>query len=359
MTRRRQWLVAVALTVTLMVGLQSGAEAVVVSAASPPAQPAAGPGSTGPCGTRSTTVANPRSASTPVHVYEPTGSEAARIGGGRCDGSKRPAVFIAHGVNASDPATYFGLVHHLVSTGNVVVFPTYAVNDGDKSTIEEAYRVVDAGIVAAAKARPRIDTSRVGWWGHSMGGSMIPYLVQRGGLARRWGRNGIWMSNVAQTFALLVGPGAIEVPAKTQVLTIGFEHDELADNRIGIEVFHAIRVPAAQKRHVMAHSDAQGLPPLLADHFAPSGTVEQADALDFLLWRDVELVETCALAGKWCGADYGKTGSWSNGIPALRATVSDHPADAGPYPAILAECDGVYGQQLNQARMHRCGATHL
>ncbi len=302
---------------------------------------------------------NPRAASSPVHVYEPTGSRSAKVDGGRCDGPKRPTVFIAHGVNASDPATYLGLIHHLVSTGNVVVFPTYSVNDGDKTTIEAAYRSVDAGIVAAAKARPRMDTNRVGWWGHSMGGSMVPYLVQRGGLTRGWGRNGIWMSNVAQTFALLVGPDEIRVPRRTQVLTVGFEHDELADNRIGIEVFHAIAVPAAQKRHVMVRSDSHGFPPLLADHFAPAASSHRADALDFLLWRDVDLLQACALSGKWCGADYGRTGTWSDGAAATRATVTDHPVDTGPYPALLAECDGVYGQQLNQERMHRCGATHI
>jgi hypothetical protein len=252
-----------------------------------------------------------------------------------------------------------GLIRHLVSTGNIVVYPTYTVSDGEKASIEEAYRLVDAGIVTAARQRPRIDTTRVGWWGHSMGGSMIPYLVQRGGIVRGWGRNGIWMSNVAQTFALLVGPGAISIPARTRVLTVGFEHDELADNRIGIEVFHALTVGIAQKRHVMVRTDLHGQPPLVADHFAPSSTGTDADALDFLLWRQIDLLQRCALSGTSCTADLGYGGKWTDGTTVRRPTITTSPRDAGPYPALLAECDGIYGQQLNHARIHRCGPTHL
>src|SRR4051794_33734495 len=179
------------------------ADAGSVGAASQPSQPSAGPGSDGRCGVRSSMLRNPRAPQSAVYLYEPTGTAPAKVAPGRCNGARRPAVFIAHGVNASDPSSYAALVHHLVSAGNVVVYPTYSVSDGNKATIEEAYRVVDAGIVAAVRSDSRIDTTRVGWWGHSMGGSMIAYLVQQGGLRRGWGRNGIWMSNVAQTYALL------------------------------------------------------------------------------------------------------------------------------------------------------------
>ena len=33
----------------------------------------------------------------------------------------------------------------------------------------------------------------------------------------------------------------------------------------------------------------------------------------------------------------------------MRATVSDQPVDEGPYPALLVECDGEYGQQSGAA----------
>jgi hypothetical protein len=169
------------------------------------------------------------------------------------------------------------------------------------------------------------------------------------------------MNNIAMTFALLVGPDDITVPPQTQNLTIGFEDDELADNRVGNEVFEALTLPATQKHHVTLNTDVHGQPVLVADHTGPSGgNGTGVDAVDFALWRDHDLLETCALSGgRDCRVDYSFTGTWSDGTPVVPATVAEHPVDVGPYPALLAECDGVYGQQLNQERMHRCGPTHV
>ena len=160
----------------------------------PPAQPPPGaPGGNGSCGVAARSIANPRPGATlPVWIYEPTGTSTATVTGGRCDGSKRPAVFVAHGFGATDPATYQALLDHLVSVGNVVVYAAYDAGDHDgdgdtdRSDLEESYRVVDDGIVAAVAATPRIDLARVGWWGHSHGGGMVPWLVQQGA-SRGWG----------------------------------------------------------------------------------------------------------------------------------------------------------------------------
>jgi hypothetical protein len=190
-----------------------------------------------------------------------------------------------------------------------------------------------------------------------MGGSMIPYLVRQGA-ARGWGSRAMWMSTVAMTFALLVGPDAIRVPARTQALTLAFDDDELADKRIGDEVFRALTLPASHKRHVTAHTDPHGQPTLVADHLAPSGGNGLGiDAVDFFIWRAEDLLERCALGGG-CGG-FSFTGTWSDGTRVRPATVTQTPVDEGPYPALLAECDGLFAQQLNQQRIHRCGQTHL
>ena len=358
---RRRAVVAVA--AALAGALLPTAHAALVAPVAPASQPNqanSGPGSDGPCQFEQKTFDNAKHAGNPVYVFQPKGPGAPPVTGGRCSDPKRPVVFIAHGLNSGDPTSYEGLIDHLVTVGNIVVFPTYQVNDGNKSTLEDAYRTMDDGNVQAVAITPRADTTRVGWWGHSMGGSMIPFLVRQGA-ARGWGTRGIWMNNVAMTFALLVGGGDIQVPPNTRVLTVGFEDDELADNRIGDEVFDALTVPLAQKQHVSVNSDAHGQPAFVADHFAPAGgTGGGIDAVDYLLWRYHDLLETCALSGgRACDVDYSATGTWSDGTPVTRATVTEHPVDVGPYPALLAECDGVYGQQLNQDRIHRCGPTHI
>ena len=367
---RRGRTIAVSVAFAAVLGVGSDAVAAPLGLASPPPQPPAGvPGGNGHCGLTARSMSNPRPGATlPVWIFEPTGSAPATVAGGRCDTPKRPTVFVAHGFGSTDPASYRDLIDHLVSVGNVVVYPAYDAGDrdGDGDTdrldLEESYRVVDAGIVAAVAATPRVDTSRVGWWGHSHGGGMISWLVQQGG-ARAWGTRSLWMSNVAQAFTQLVGTGTISVPARTQAMTIAFEHDGFADKRLGIDVFESLVLPPAQKRHVTINTDVHGQPPFIAEHGAPSAGDGQADAVDFLLWRYADLLETCALTRGSCDADLSAVGTWSDGVPIVPALVSPHPVDSGPMPAILAECDagfagGAPPLDLNP-RKERCGPSHL
>ena len=353
-------LVGAALAVLVALPPLAGASQPIAAAAQPE-QPTNGPGSNGACAVRQTSFDNDAAPGNPIYVFEPIGSAPAAIGGGACHDARRPAIFMAHGLGGTDPSNYIALIDHLVSVGNVVVYPTYQVSSGDKSALEDAYRYMDAGNVQVARHDLRIDTSRVGFWGHSFGASMVPYLVVQAG-RHGWGGKALWMNNNAMTFALLVGGGAIRVPADTQVLTVGFEHDALADNRIGDEVFDALAVPAAQKRHAIFNSDPHGQPALVAEHNAPiatAGPTYTPDALDFALWRDLDMLETCSIAGRLCDADYSAVGSWSDGTAVVPAVVAQHPVDVGPYPALLAECDGVYGQMLNDERIDRCGPTHI
>lgn len=345
---------------------------VVAPASQPPQPPAGVPGGDGACTVVTRSIPNPRHAEgaepMPVWIFEPAGDAAATVTGGRCDGASRPAIFLAHGFGQTNPAAYQALVHHLVSVGNIVVYPTYTTNDGKRSTLEENYRAVDAGIVAAVADTPRVDTARVGWWGHSHGGGMVPWLVQQGA-ARRWGGKALWMSMVAQAYTQLVGDGDIAAPRNAQAMTIAFEHDAAADARLGIDVFQSLLLPLAQKRHITVNTDIHGQPPLVADHGAPSGgNGAGVDALDFLVFRYGDVLETCALFRKGCAGDLSTVGVWSDGTPVVPAIVTAQPVDVGPYPAALAECDAVYGGPnvadagvvggLNP-RAARCGATHL
>jgi len=366
----RGLLCAAAFAALAMGGAPAGALP-LVGVATPPPQPAEGePGGNGACGLAESSVVNPRPGATmPVHISTPTGADPAAQGGGRCDASKRPTVFLAHGFGLSDPASYRDLIEHLVSVGNIVVYPSYDVSDHDgdgdtdRADLEESYRVVDEGIVAAVGATPRIDTTRVGWWGHSHGGGMIPWLVQQGA-ARGWGSKALWMSNVAQAYSQLVGDGDITVPPNTQSMTVALEHDALADKRLGIDVYESLTLPPSQKRHVMINTDVHGQPPMLAEHGAPSAGDGQADAVDFLLWRYSDVLERCALTRRDCDLDLSTVGTWSDGVPVVRAEVSPHPVDSGPMPAILAECDALTASgaapplDLNPRR-DRCGPAHL
>jgi hypothetical protein len=331
------------------------------SSADRPAPSLSAAGKQGECEMKARSIDNPRRAEgaepTKVWIYEPAGSAAASVTGGQCDDGTRPAVFLAHGFGQTDPTAYQELIRHFVSVGNVVVYPIYNVDDGERSTLEESNRVVDAGFVAAVQATPRIDTSRAGWWGHSHGGGMIPYLVQQGA-ARGWGKGGLWMSIVAQAYTQLVGAGDIPVPANTEEMTVAFHDDALADARLGIDVFKSLLLPTSQKRHVMLQSGASSSGPFAAEHGAPTGgNGTGVDAVDALLWRYADLLELCSLYDVGCDADL-TTLPMPDGPGEKHAVVSDDPVDAGPAPVVLAECDAGFGPTLNP-RIERCGETHL
>jgi hypothetical protein len=342
-------------------GTSFAASAAPVGVASQPGQTTHGFGSNGRCSQTSTVLNNPKWPSEKVYVYLPKGPASAPTGG-TCGGSKRPTVVLAHGTSESDPTTFAALVTHLVSNGNVVVYPTHTMEASDKQSNVNAYYAVRDGMVAAVATTPRIDTSRMGIWGHSFGGGMVPYLVQQVA-ARGWASASLWMSIVAQADTLLVtkpGTRTITVPAWTRSMTVSMEDDEDADNRLGIDVFESLNLPYPQKVYVRLNSDAHGQPPIVAEHTAAAGGGGTGvDAVDYALWRYADGLESCALGLGGCAADVTHLGSWSDGEPVTPALVAEHPVDTGPYPAALAECDAGYGTVLNGDRIAYCGATHI
>ena len=185
---------------------------------------------------------------------------------------------------------------------------------------------------------------------------MIPYLVQQGG-ARGWGAQARWMSVISQAYSELVGAADIAVPGNTEEMTVAFQHDALADNRLGNDVFKSLLLPQAQKRHVTVLSGTHDGQPFVAEHGAPEGgNGLSVDGVDELLWRYADLLELCSLYRQGCTADLTILPTASG--PETHAIVSNDPVDVGPYPAVLAECDAGFGPTLNP-RIARCGETRI
>jgi hypothetical protein len=301
--------------------------------------PAGSPGADGPCGVTRTELWNPIDIRYPVVVYQPSG-DGRPVTGGRCSDSDRPGAFVAHGYLGTAPEAYQGLVDHLVGNGFVVVFPGYT----PEFDPPHQYDVVDSGFRLGASASGRIDLSRIGVVGHSFGGGMTPWLLQQA-TARGWGTKALWAVVMAPWFALQVGAGPIDLPARTRLAVVNYDEDVVVDARIGIELTKAVTLPREHVTHVTVRTDRSGDQPLFADHLGPV-SVELApffgdistDHFDrWSAWRTVDAVSGCALAGRWCDTDLSDMGTWPDGHPVLPAVVSQDPVDVGP-PA-LQECD--------------------
>jgi len=115
-----------------------------------------------------------------------------------------PTIFFSHGYGASDTTSYIELLHHATNVGYAIVFSPYLTTS---TTIEERYNMLFDGFEKAVRDYPHIiDSTRVGFMGHSFGGGATPAMAQRGFIEKNWGENGKFM------FAL--APGIRMISAK-------------------------------------------------------------------------------------------------------------------------------------------------
>jgi hypothetical protein len=142
-------------------------------------------------------------------------------------------------------------------------------------------------------------------------------------------------------------------------MVTAMEDDEFADARMGIDVFHSLTLDPSRKDHITVNTDVHGLPAFVANHGAPVAQDDSdTDGVDFALWRYTDILESCSVRGRSCQESLTYTGTWGDGVPVVPATVTDDPIDVGPAPALLAECDLVWGPTLNP-RIANCGTTHI
>ncbi|MBD3392501.1 MAG: hypothetical protein GF418_10490, partial [Chitinivibrionales bacterium] len=87
--------------------------------------------------------------------------------------ARPPAIFFCHGINASDPRTYLALLTFLASKGFAVVHAPYG-SGGAYTDPPDVYAQLWEGIAGAVKAwGGRLDTTRIGFVGHSYGGGAV------------------------------------------------------------------------------------------------------------------------------------------------------------------------------------------
>jgi hypothetical protein len=206
---------------------------------------------------------------------------------------------------------------------------------------QHQYDVVDTGARLAVERSGRVDTDRVGFIGHSFGGGMLPWLMQRA-VERGWGAQALWATAFAPWYSLLLPEGPIELPEHTRYTTVHYQDDVIVDARIGIEVLDSLTVPTDQRLHLTARSDLSGTPALMADHLGPVGFTLpwlgalSVDALDRWAWRVADTTAACSLTGEWCDADLTQVGTWPDGHEIRSAVASRDPVDSGPLA--LQEC---------------------
>ncbi len=278
-----------------------------------------------------------------VTVFSPSVADTGTSLAGVCHDGPLPVVLFAHGASAcrlgfcaENPAAYRDLINHLVSRGNIVVYPSMP---GSDSTLW--YNIAAAGFLSAperSSVGTRMDTDRVGVIGHSLGGGIVPWALQRVAAAG-WGASSLYGVAISPWYSLHLGAGPIALPPHTRWLTLSYEQDSLVDARIAIEVFESVQLPATRKTYLTVLSDVPGSG-AVADHFVPtSGTPQSREnVLDVVGLRSpIDLLADCSVLGRDGCFD---SNDLSFGTDAVPPVVEANPIDVNPrVSAVGAECE--------------------
>ncbi|MEH3119863.1 MAG: alpha/beta hydrolase [Methylorubrum populi] len=348
------------------------------AAATPPAQPAEGPGGVGD---RSATIAKRAVGKASAATY-------AFHKAGPAPGGGRPVAVFLHAWGAPNPQAYGAWIDHLTRHGWLVLFPRFQevnrTRPADAPTI--AARLLKAALAElAGDADARPDTGRLALIGHLAGAPLaahlaaeaaqdglpapkLVYAVMPGGIARDAKSRGIPLGNLDG-----IAPG-------TLLVTVIGDRDARAADAAARRILRDARsVPPEHKLFVRALSDDHGFPALTATLASPAGLdaaydggaiklppdppgekappfrwsadmalsgeqttlVSQinnarADSLDYLaFWRTFDMAADAAFAGKDAlglksDAAFSDMRRWGDGWPVKRLGVETPKAAAVP-----------------------------
>lgn len=221
------------------------------------ALPADGYGTPGTFTVQVESFANPRpGVRSDVTVYRPQGQTGV------------PVLFFAHAFGATDPAVYDPLLRLLASNGYAVVHVPYPTLPGGDCQNAERYAALWAGFRAAVARLPAVlDTTRVGFVGHSFGGGATPEMARRGFVEEGWGSAGRLMFVMAPWYSW--GSGYETIPADTKLVVQVYADDDANEHQIAADDVWA-RVPSTLERAwLMIRTDSCGACGVNAAHSYP------------------------------------------------------------------------------------------
>ena len=315
------------------------------AAASPPEQPATGPGGRD---YRFAMVERARVGTAPrgAFVFTPVTDEAA---GEERELGALPLVIFLHGFVAVDPELYAGWIEHLVRRGAVVVYPDYQPANPLVGTQDAYLADMMAGVRAALRHldRPPEENSRatapVAVVGHSLGGILAVNYAALAGDAG-FPAPDVLMAVTPGGCATCGNSGGFGVPLPASpsfpeglrsTVVVASDDTVVGEGDARWIWWLLGESPGSLSAYVRVMSDRHGTPPLIADHLLPqTGGRATLDALDWNgLWRLLDLQLACVGARSSAGCDgvFGPgevagMGHWSDGVPVRPLEIVQRPS---------------------------------
>lgn len=235
------------------------------------------------------TAANPdANAPAPVSVFVPGNATVQ---------NPVPVVFFAHGFGGSDYRFYEKMLEQLASSGYIVVFAPYSIGTAFHAA---RYNQIWSGFLAAVERYGGImDTSRVGFAGHSYGAGATPDMARRG-IGQGWGTNGLFLFITAAWYNW--GTNLDQIPASAKMIVQVYWDDETNDHLISQnDIWNKLPQIAERKWQIIRASKT--FCALKADHSVPvtnglGQTEAVLDAYDYWgVWRRLHALADYTFAG--------------------------------------------------------------
>ena len=193
-----------------------------------------------------------------ISVFYPTGTT-----------TPIPTIYFLHGFGGNETRIYIETLRNLASNGYAVVFVPYKTVG---VTIAERYLTLYDGFLKASQSMPSIiDTTRVGFFGHSFGGGATPRISYRLFTENNWGANGKFIYCSAPWYSFELGDTNLSnFPSDCNMLTVLFDNDDVNDHRIGMDIFNNISIGDSIKDCIIVYADTVSGYNYAANHSLPA-----------------------------------------------------------------------------------------
>ncbi|WP_341904161.1 T9SS type A sorting domain-containing protein [Fluviicola taffensis] len=257
----------------------------------PIAKPTSGYGSEGTYTLAIESFTNPNFPTENIRIYYPSGIT-----------SSVPTLFYSHGYGGSDPLHVIGLLSFFAKKGYAIVFVPYQTNG---VSINDRYVNLTAGFRKAARDYPTIiDTTRVGFLGHSFGGGATIGVSHTCFTENNWGQNGRFICPSAQWYSFNITQTELQTfPLDTKMLTFIYTTDSVNDHRMATEIFSNINIPSAEKDFIRVVPSTVSGYDYTTEHDMPT-TYAAFDALDYYAYyRLIDALCDYTFNGSLAGKD--------------------------------------------------------
>lgn len=274
-----------------------------------------------------------------ISVFYPTGTS-----------TPLPTLFYSHGYGGNDTTLQIETLRHFASQGYAVVFVPY------KSlgvTNSERYLTLFDGFVKAARDLPTlIDTTRVGFFGHSFGGGATPSISNKTFNQFNWGENGRFIYCSAPWYSFELGNTVLNnFPVDCKMLTVLYDDDDVNDHRIGMDVFNNIAIHDSIKDCLIAYSNTISGYDYEANHNLPSqNTTGPYNALDhYVTFRLLDALADYTFTGNLTAKDValgnGSNSQINMGGELLPLLSTNIPSPAYPQSKYAFPCDSSINER--------------